>query len=375
MLRDLALSDDEVTTILEPVMEAKAPLEFLDLSGNEISGAGCALIVDVLRTFSGTMRTLLLADNEIFDSGTLCIANELNVIDPVLQNLTLSGNMIRDFAAMTIAEEVVKLSNFAKLDLDENYIGEKALLAIRRCLGDLLESTEKMVPEDERDEVEEDEPADEAEVEATIERLMSRADSKSSQSSNVPELIAKFEETTIEDAASSSSATAPSEPSTVVDSARSAITTSEVTGASVESPSAQVGSTSMRETGDTSAATEEEVTPRPYKVRSAFQAGSSRDEVFSSAKKLNRDLQDIKQSLTGFVSELNEINAETAPQQLAFGDSEGGILVDLEREDKQNSSSVLFDVLGGFLMAIFVVILVLSIAKSQEETTFSYRPV
>lgn len=338
MLRDLGLADDELGEILNPLIETKPPLQVLDLSGNEISAEGSQLVVDILHNFADSLQTLLLADNEMYDSGTLRIASALGDMDEsALQSLSLSANMVRDFAAITIAENAIMLPFFSKLDIDENYLSEKAVSGIQTFLGDALGPMDKMVPEDERDEVDENEPeVNEEDVVAALERLALRAEPGNTEiSPRVSDLITQFD--------SSSAGATPGDP-----------------------PFSEV-STSVDPSFET---------PQPRRRGSRpMSTQSDRDQVFSSAKKLNKDLQDIKQSLSGFVTELNEIS-ETSPRELSLADSQSSLLANLDEEDKErNTNSFFFDVFGGLLMSVFVVILVLSIAASQEENSFSYRPV
>lgn len=101
---------------------------------------------------------------------------------------------------------------------------------------------------------------------------------------------------------------------------------------------------------------------------------SDREQVFSSAKKLNRDLLDIKDDLTGFVSALNDIS-DTLPRELSLADSQSSLLASLDDEEEEKRTNPFFlDLCGGLLLSIPVVFLVMALAASQEDL-FVYRPV
>lgn len=116
-------------------------------------------------------------------------------------------------------------------------------------------------------------------------------------------------------------------------------------------------------------------TPQPRRRASRPMSELSREEVFSSAKKLNKDLDDIKQSLTGFVSDLNDISG-TIPRELSLADSQSSLLAKLEEEESaRNTNSFFFDICGGLVMSVFVVFIVLAMAAWMDETSFTTRPV
>lgn len=341
MLRDLSLPADDLRVALAPLLATEtSTLATLDLSGNELGPDGVDLVKDILHSCKLSLRCLYLADNELAGKGAMQIANALEEVEPsALRMLSIAGNFIRDVPLVTVAEQVLNLTLFESIDIDENYGTDDTIKAIRDALGDALAPTDKMVPEEEQLEEDEDED-EEIDLQSALSRLFNRVSKPREQSPTVPNLM-RFDAPL---AAVSETSTVPDMPEPSFDSPSRRLST-------------DIGATSP---------------PPDTVLRAAGPVSpSSRQEVYSSARKLNKDLADIRESLSGFVAELNEVK-DTGPRTLAFEDEVDEMLV---ADAAEKNGSAVLDVVGGFMVALFVVILVLSIAKSQEETTFSYRPV
>ena len=94
--------DDEMMTVLAPLVAVNASLKSLALDYNKIGDAGAAAIANAIAV-NAVMETLYLGSNKIGDLGATAIAGALQV-NAVMQTLALDDNKIGDQGAAAIAE-------------------------------------------------------------------------------------------------------------------------------------------------------------------------------------------------------------------------------------------------------------------------------
>lgn len=117
----------------------------------------------------------------------------------------------------------------------------------------------------------------------------------------------------------------------------------------------------------------------------ASNVNSANANVIKSARKLKESIASLSKEISDVAVEL-QIPVSSSPlagsglyasrDGEVVGNVNEYLLVDdlpQDRKRKQSAMGLFVDVLGGLLVGIFVVILVLAIAQSQEESTFAYR--
>ena len=351
LIRDLSIDDDSLEQLLDAVSESGAPLDTLDISGNDLTSESCPTICRLICASGSTLRCLYLSDNELLGKGIMGIARTIEEDSPSeLRVLSISGNQVRDYECIKMATAALKLDQFLELDINENYASIETVNAIRRHLGEkLIANDEKMVEKDLQEEPEDDEELySDDEIQNAIEVLATVAMERG------PLLSTSNEEIGLEE----NIANNDSEASTQVELDPLTAHASEITSDTMSVP------------------TQQSVEPAGGNDLSGTLSPAK--ENTSSARKLNSDLAEIRGVLTGFVQDLSEVQ-DVPPRRIPFMDSEDTENEEEELQDDEHDSrgkggSDVVDVVGGLFVSIFVVILVLSIAKSNEEN-FSWRPV
>ncbi len=97
LIRDLSIDDDSLEQLLEAVLGSGAPLDTLDISGNDLTPESCPIICRLISTSGSTLKCLYLSDNELLGKGVMGIARTIEEEPPsALSVLSISGNKVRD---------------------------------------------------------------------------------------------------------------------------------------------------------------------------------------------------------------------------------------------------------------------------------------
>lgn len=159
-LRDAGLTGAGVIAILNSLstLPVKPALEFLDISGNDISEEEMADVgAAIAGGFAGTLQELYLDDNEIASEGAVALCTALTKTSKSaalrLRKLSMCSCDLTARGAYYIARLVSKIPRFQSLALNGNRISERAVKEITTLLtreNKILESMDEN--EEEEDE-------------------------------------------------------------------------------------------------------------------------------------------------------------------------------------------------------------------------------
>lgn len=414
VLRDMIMGNDAVAVLVAPLVHAEAPLEMLDLSGNDLSSSAVGNIVSLVRAKGGTLKTLLLEENELGDRGAVRFARAMAPdVVTALQVVSIAANGVRGVGAVALAASLKPLPAFQTLLINGNMAPPHVVQRIKEALGAALGPVDDMEEYEEAEEVEEEEAVSAEEAEAEVEDLGSALERLSlARSPAKPPLPA--------------TSSSPSKPKPAVMSRLISIFSSSRDGTS-EPPSSTVEEVSSaadvaQRSGDIEDG--DMVEPRTPDLtvlssaptigddasRSSVQGNSSQAEgaekgnlpvasensrqaMFESARKLREQVAAMSREVTAVVGELSELSASPGGAMLSrrislaspipAGSPASTVAAEFllvggaggKTSRRRTLFETVIDVLGGLLVGLFVVILVLAIAQSQEEATFPYRPV
>lgn len=160
-LNDTSLTDEGVTTICASLRGAAPKLQELELALNEITASGATAVVAAISN-KQHLEKLNLRENELESAGVAILARALPTL-PTLKSLDLAANQVARNGATVVARALVSAGrkSFDRLVLDENYLTDDAVEAVRDLLvgafgGDSCLSVEELDPDMAEDEDEED---------------------------------------------------------------------------------------------------------------------------------------------------------------------------------------------------------------------------
>lgn len=395
-LADLNMSDETLKAILEPLIPASIKLHELLLAGNEITAVGMEVLCRYLKAHETELRVLDLSANEISDAGAILLAEAICDAGAqcALTRVQIAENECTALPIVRLAQELVKLPALKLFDLRGNALTDTVAARLESAFGSnvvrLGESMEGAVSEETGEELESalQALADMADV---VERPVVPASPTRSRST-VSRLVSLF--------SGGSASEDASEPGASLEKVEG-LSRSAVSGGSfVEDDSGVSADTAMRTppatrkgamTTSTTAVkkgqNEEKGTDSPYTPPSAITGSNSKPDVVLSARKLKDSLASLNKEMSDAVlgelkmpvytpSPSRGIGASRRRRISAIGEDNcvnEYLLVGDSAVQNDSGLGVFVDLLGGLLVGVFVVVLVLAIAQSQEETTFSYR--
>ena len=129
-LRGNSIGDEGVETLLACMCEGY-PLKHLDLSNNEITSEGAALVASALCSLLVHMETLALDSNAIGTEGANLIFSALQC-NSSIQKLALSGCDIHCSNELleVIRQSLLQAKSLRELEIECNYLGDKGISAI-----------------------------------------------------------------------------------------------------------------------------------------------------------------------------------------------------------------------------------------------------
>jgi len=166
LLGDTLLEDHGVANVCAALARTAPHLEELDLSLNEITPRGSAVVARCLFG-KASLRRLILRENELKDKGVLTICRALG--GTPLVELDFAENQIRGPGALAVARIVAAKQTFQRLELNGNWIPEDVVDQVRAVLaagaghgqdedilGDMDDNDEDMAESDEEEDDEDD---------------------------------------------------------------------------------------------------------------------------------------------------------------------------------------------------------------------------
>lgn len=161
-LRDCVLEDDATGEVCRAVWTSDAPLELLDLSGNEITKKGAKSIAELIEENESNLKVLHCEENEMTSKGVSYIAAALG---GHIEEIRLGSNECGGVAASAIitayGENGTGMPNLKSIHLDNNMFPEDIVKELMECFGDkLTEMEDNIDDEDVDDNLSEDEEED-----------------------------------------------------------------------------------------------------------------------------------------------------------------------------------------------------------------------
>jgi len=165
-LRDCVLEDEATSVICRALWAADAPMEILDLSGNEITKHGAKAIAELLQDTQSTLKIFHCEENEMTSKGVVSIASALGgVLEELRLGFNECGSMGANALVTANGEDGDGMPSLQKIFLDGNMFPEKDVAQLTESFGDKLEEMEDNDDEgDADDELSESEDDEEDEV-------------------------------------------------------------------------------------------------------------------------------------------------------------------------------------------------------------------
>jgi len=151
-LRDCVLEDDATGEVCRAVWTSDAPLEFLDLSGNEITKKGAKSIAELIEENESNLRVLHCEENEMTSKGVSYIAAALGGhIEEIRLGSNECGNVAASAVMTAYGENGSGMPNLKSIHLDYNMFSKDTVKELIECFGDKLPEMEDNVDDDDVD--------------------------------------------------------------------------------------------------------------------------------------------------------------------------------------------------------------------------------
>eukprot|EP00177_Eucheuma_denticulatum_P007502 GFKZ01013658.1.p1 GENE.GFKZ01013658.1~~GFKZ01013658.1.p1 ORF type:complete len:685 (+),score=94.72 GFKZ01013658.1:211-2265(+) len=424
LVRDLAMGDDAVKSLLGPLVAADPvpPIAELALAGNELTSEAAGVIGDTFLAFQKTLQVLELSRNELGGVGAEKLTNALatgkGADEPaVLTHLLLAENGITALAAVHLSLQLLSFPTLECLDFSGNFLFADVTDRLGTALGSsvvLYDGTGPEAEDGDMDDVKMVEPANGgtgSELQAALQELanapsvvkrpesppapevvMPTASSSQSTVSMLRSFFSRGSEETKRD-------TTTEEPAEKV---QGAIEAAPIGGGRgfVEDDSGIIASSPevsrpevadrVREGGPLRAMSISTTESRdaaqasPFTPRST--SNTSRSEVIQSAKKLKESIASLNKEIADVAGELqipmsspsvarSAVMMNRSVSEATVDENIGEyLLVDgTGGRRKQSRAGMIFEAFGGLLSAAFLVVLILALVDSLEESKFSYQ--
>lgn len=424
LMRDLDMGDNALNVLVTALLECRCPLSELALAGNKLSPTSVPPLKTFVIAYIGVLQMLDVSRN--------CLGSELAVglVDAFtdarakgkstqLINLMIGSNGISALPLVRLSRQLISFPYLQCFDISGNGLSEAIADRLATALGsnvvifdsaeleaDNVEGAETNANEDDEElqrALEDLANAPSVQVNETAEAKAQPAPVSSGPPSpqsrlSVSRIMSMFTPRTDEAA----STTAASQPSSQVEdtgpnpgdvgrpaSAPARKSFEDDSGAApndADRVTMADDMTGMTVTSSSTMATsqnkEEEYPSTPVGNTSTVNAN-----LFQSARKLKESIESLSREISDVAGELQIPASSPDPSRRGslFSRSSSGaedpgnmneyLLVDRLPSERVKQSHLIFvlDILGGLLIGVFVVILVLAIAQSQEESSFSYR--
>lgn len=163
-LSDCVMADEGVEDVCNALLDANAPLEYLNLGGNDITKDGAKVVAKLIHALNSTLVTFVADENcELTSKGIEIIAKAFNsqTVKEIKFNGTECGTMGAD-AIIAMKENV---PNLEILEIDDNRILEETVERLTEVFGEILAEMEGNDDEEDADgDLSDDEDDDNASV-------------------------------------------------------------------------------------------------------------------------------------------------------------------------------------------------------------------
>lgn len=198
-LRDCVLEDDAAGEVCRAVWTADAPLEMLDLSGNEITGKGAKSIAELIEENGSTLCVLHCEENEMTSKGVSYVAGAIGV---AIEEIRLGSNECGSVAAAALmtayGDDGTGMPALKAIHLDNNMFPEDTVKELEACFGDKLvemedniddEDVDDNLSEDEEEEDDDEDEEDDEEQEIVNKRQSIDDLAKALEGTNIHDLV------------------------------------------------------------------------------------------------------------------------------------------------------------------------------------------
>jgi Ran GTPase-activating protein (RanGAP) involved in mRNA processing and transport len=369
VLRKMNLNDAAASLIVRAIASSPIPVEVLDLGCNELSTTCAIPLAFCIKAKANVLRTLLVDDNEFGDVGAIRFMAYLDGIKgSLLHNVSFAQNALSDLGGIAVGTAVAPMLELKALDLSGNHFQSQTLQALKSVFHERLVADEASSAQDPYTAAEEvrDIPSteiEEPEMKAALMGLARAAERRSASdcanNGDVCPAPSGFEKSRLSsswDAGMACESEAEDMLSGITDSKRSSgIYQTPVTGKAA-SRSSEMSS--------------------PDCFDSSRRPGLSTSAVISSARELRAQVNSLDMEVTNLVEELQAERRSSQIMDILQVDSRATSRApEHETQPVKTLWSELIDVVWAFILAAFVLMIIFSLVQSQDELTFSLKPV
>jgi len=136
-IRDCCLDDMSIfVSICKALIYSKCPLEYLNVSGNDLTLKGAQLgLVPLMQAKKCTLKSIHVEENDLTSRGVECLAA---TVSPLLQDINLATNQCGSSGARAWIAARDKMPNLQLLNLDGNAIPDHVVREMEAVFGEVL---------------------------------------------------------------------------------------------------------------------------------------------------------------------------------------------------------------------------------------------
>jgi Ran GTPase-activating protein (RanGAP) involved in mRNA processing and transport len=370
VLRDMAMGNDCAYLVLRAVTKSPVTLTHLDLAGNELSADSSDAFAACFDAKSSTLVELDLSDNPLGDDAAIRIGQSLNgdrATSLSVVKFALCG--LSDLGVVSIADSARSLPALSRLDLGDADLRKSTATAVRAALGDKLR-----LPQRNDDEFLAEGSAKEAESAAQNDAelelsgaLAKLAAPRQHQSPATARPVSVTSETMLSSTTSTGSLWSRFGWGLGGDRNAPGASVEPELAAALLGPATPRTPTNVRAEGSPYAG----ATPASSQKSSAMvsSARQLRAQVFSLDREVGELMQELQFGEPG-------VDSSFASQgSRSYFSATSNVLASAIRRESKGLAAELLDIFWACLLALFFIMVVVAIVQSQDELTFSLRPV
>ena len=152
-LHDCCLGDDGIVAVCDALLESKAPLSFLSLSGNDIgedSFEGGKRIAALIKSINNTIVSFNASENELKSPGIRSIARAFR--SKTVKEIYLNQNECGTVGANELIKMLPHVPNLEVIELNANGFLPDVVDKLNDALGDKLEEMDENIDDEDYDE-------------------------------------------------------------------------------------------------------------------------------------------------------------------------------------------------------------------------------
>eukprot|EP00533_Pseudo-nitzschia_delicatissima_P011779 CAMPEP_0197273280 /NCGR_PEP_ID=MMETSP1432-20130617/11048_1 /TAXON_ID=44447 /ORGANISM="Pseudo-nitzschia delicatissima, Strain UNC1205" /LENGTH=450 /DNA_ID=CAMNT_0042738927 /DNA_START=42 /DNA_END=1394 /DNA_ORIENTATION=- len=155
-LHDCCLGDDGITAVCDVLLEAKPPLSFLSISGNDIGEDnnydGAKSVAKLIASINGSIVSFNASENEMRSPGIRSIARAFK--SSTVKELYLNQNEVGTVGANALIKMSSQVPNLEKIQLDFNGFTDDVVEQLQATFGEKLTEFEDNLEDDYDEEIE-----------------------------------------------------------------------------------------------------------------------------------------------------------------------------------------------------------------------------